>query len=576
MSKSLYHTILEMQQPLSQGEKEFKALHDPIDHKNIVPGVTDQEHVFNGDTSPVENNFPNSHKPGEDITASSPNMTVSKDVKNNGYGTKINLKKEEVEAVEEGKDMGKPGKNFAKIAKSAAKRYGSMEAGKKVAGAVLKKILAKEATVDQAKDMQEPGSEDKMKDTIPGQKSLKKLDHHAGTLRQRATRIRPVHTGMSEHITASTPTKKVIHDFVHSTNDKFDGKSTKERIRMALGASYAMKKEEVELDEAKRGRPSKNASAEGEEGGREHIIVQLRKAENLRGDKHVEFNDASKHKLPLQHVKTALNMHTGMKPIPKGEFEKRLAASHSSFMSAIKGEPAPAPKSKVSLGSMKKESKEMTSANVKKELKHDCAHHVFHKEHGEGHCIPEMHTIIEISEGVGFVTHYDVMFAHGIERDVPIQELQVLESMMHGHAPKKKMKEDMDKKSLAALAEPKDKVTKKDVLVGRGVLSKDGKLLKKEGWSKFSSKQVVEAEEMTPANVSKDASTQKVKQTKGDANMQKDSLAKIMQDKMACEEILNKLYNSLTEANQEKFNAMLEEENGIEFLLQFAIDKGIE
>jgi len=376
---------------------------------------------------------------------------------------------------------------------------------------------------------------------------------------------------------AGKATKQIAsthHTDAANKKDVLRGLKNRTKGMALLGKRF--KKEEVELDEAKRGRPSKNASAEGEEGGREHIIVQLRKAENLRGDKHVEFNDASKHKLPLAHVKTALNMHTGMKPIPKGEFEKRLAASHSSFMSAIKGEPAPAPKSKVSLGSMKKESKEMTSKNVKKELMHDCAHHVFHKEHGEGHCIPEMHTIIEISEGVGFVTHYDVMFEHGIERNVPIQELQVLESMMHGHAPKKKMKESTDKKSLAALAEPKDKVTKKDVLVGRGVLTPSGKLIKKEGWSKFSSKTIEEAEEMTPANVSKDASSQKVKQTKGDANMQKDSLAKIMQDKMACEEILNNLYDSLTEANQEKFNAMLEEENGIEFLLQFAIDQGIE
>ena len=165
--------------------------------------------------------------------------------------------------------------------------------------------------------------------------------------------------------------------------------------------------EEVELDEAKRGRPSKNASAEGsEEGGREHIIVQLRKAENLRGgDKHIEFNDGSKVKVNPAHVKKALDMHTGMKPIPKGEFEKRLASSHSSFMSAIKGEPAPAAKPKVSLGSMKKESKEMTPSNVKKMVKHDCATHVLHKEWGEGHCVPEMHTIVEISEGEGYVTH---------------------------------------------------------------------------------------------------------------------------------------------------------------------------
>lgn len=42
-----------------------------------------------------------------------------------------------------GEDIGKPGKMFSKIAKSAAKRYGSEERGKKVAGAILAKIRAK-------------------------------------------------------------------------------------------------------------------------------------------------------------------------------------------------------------------------------------------------------------------------------------------------------------------------------------------------------------------------------------------------------------------------------------------------
>ena len=42
-----------------------------------------------------------------------------------------------------GTDVGKKGKGFAKIEKSAAKRYGSEEAGKKVAGAILKKVVKK-------------------------------------------------------------------------------------------------------------------------------------------------------------------------------------------------------------------------------------------------------------------------------------------------------------------------------------------------------------------------------------------------------------------------------------------------
>lgn len=36
-----------------------------------------------------------------------------------------------------GKDIGKKGKNFEKIAEKSAAKYGSKEAGKRVAGAIL-------------------------------------------------------------------------------------------------------------------------------------------------------------------------------------------------------------------------------------------------------------------------------------------------------------------------------------------------------------------------------------------------------------------------------------------------------
>ena len=46
-------------------------------------------------------------------------------------------------AARAGEDIGKPGKNFEKIAKKAGEKYGSEERGKKVAGAILAKIRAK-------------------------------------------------------------------------------------------------------------------------------------------------------------------------------------------------------------------------------------------------------------------------------------------------------------------------------------------------------------------------------------------------------------------------------------------------
>jgi hypothetical protein len=66
-----------------------------------------------------------------------------------------------------GQDIGKPGMNFKKIADSAAKRYGSKEAGNRVAGAIEKKILAKEDTVQEMSAAQ-------MKDREHIVKSMKK------------------------------------------------------------------------------------------------------------------------------------------------------------------------------------------------------------------------------------------------------------------------------------------------------------------------------------------------------------------------------------------------------------------
>lgn len=46
-------------------------------------------------------------------------------------------------AARKGKDIGKRGKNFSKIAAKAAKKYHSKAAGKRVAGAILAKLRNK-------------------------------------------------------------------------------------------------------------------------------------------------------------------------------------------------------------------------------------------------------------------------------------------------------------------------------------------------------------------------------------------------------------------------------------------------
>ena len=79
-------------------------------------------------------------------------------------------------------------------------------------------------------------------------------------------------------------------------------------------------------------------------------------------------------------------------------------------------------------------SENLDTANVAKAVKHDCAKHVVHETWGKGQCIPEEHTLLDD----GTVTHYDVMFDHGIEQDVPVEDLTITVSESHMHASKKK------------------------------------------------------------------------------------------------------------------------------------------
>lgn len=57
-----------------------------------------------------------------------------------------------------GKDIGKPGKQFSKIAKKAGEKYGSKERGEKVAGAVLAKLRSKTNEADIPSDQSDMGA----------------------------------------------------------------------------------------------------------------------------------------------------------------------------------------------------------------------------------------------------------------------------------------------------------------------------------------------------------------------------------------------------------------------------------
>ena len=68
---------------------------------------------------------------------------------------------------------------------------------------------------------------------------------------------------------------------------------------------------------------------------------------------------------------------------------------------------------------------------------HMCAKDVMHEKYGRGNVIHGMHSDPDEN---GHVSHYDIMFNHGIEKDMPIAECEVINERMHGHKMKKKDK----------------------------------------------------------------------------------------------------------------------------------------
>lgn len=85
--------------------------------------------------------------------------------------------------------------------------------------------------------------------------------------------------------------------------------------------------------------------------------------------------------------------------------------------------------------------KDLDAKSAGKALKHDCASHVTSEQWGYGECIPGQHTLVEQEDGTAIVTHYDVMFEHGIEENVAVEDLTILREKSHLHASKKKVAE---------------------------------------------------------------------------------------------------------------------------------------
>lgn len=130
---------------------------------------------------------------------------------------------------------------------------------------------------------------------------------------------------------------------------------------------------------------------------------------------------------PVQEAKE----HT----VPKTEKEKKLAAlaeprdkiTHKDIL--------------VGRGAVKEDKvEEATGVAPKAVNPHNCATHVFHEQFGEGRTLTTQHAD---PDSEGNIAWYDVMFEHGIEKQVSVQEMKIVASESHMHA-RKKMKEEVE------------------------------------------------------------------------------------------------------------------------------------
>jgi hypothetical protein len=236
---STQNKIDEIAEPLSKGEKAFKALHAVNPNKKLVPGITDQDHVFSGGERKLD-------KPTASLE-----IYKSEDESEEEYDKNLKAKSKEESffASVLGRVLGEAGKqNWDKAHRDDRNEREGAKVGRK-----------------SMKPYRQPGEESKSEkraglSSVPGYKEA---------LAKRGLKEAEDITDeeLNEVLSKNDSASKWIHDFVHSDNPKFKGKSTKERQKMALGAYYAAQKEEVEMDEAtlsaKAARAGKDIGAPG-------------------------------------------------------------------------------------------------------------------------------------------------------------------------------------------------------------------------------------------------------------------------------------------------------------------------
>jgi hypothetical protein len=236
-------------EPKTEKEKSLAALAHPKDkitHKDVLVGrgVLKKEEVDMGQAG-ARKTQPSSKEAQEKVFA-----------KHKERMEKLN--KEEVEQIDEkegysakearaGQDIGKPGKMFSKIAASAAKRYGSAESGRRVAGAVLAKLRKEESDLTEEPDNEQWTKELKDQEaTAAGKKKPAKVASPA----TQGVKIMPEETEQLDELSKNTLKSYVDKAATRLVaGDKYKGMDRYNRVEGIKKATSKLAKEEVELEE---------------------------------------------------------------------------------------------------------------------------------------------------------------------------------------------------------------------------------------------------------------------------------------------------------------------------------------
>ena len=169
------------------------------------------------------------------------------------------------------------------------------------------------------------------KDKIQKQLAKKQRNEEVELSAEELARIEAIAQSLDE----AKPT--IVSAPIRGANQDQSGENTKSvSTDYTISDSKKMKKEEVDLDEAKRGRPKKNPEPGEDEEEHQHVIMQLRKVVSTHGALPVKHLDGKSTKITPQLAQHALNKHSAMKTAAeKQDFESKMHKSHDSMKSAL-------------------------------------------------------------------------------------------------------------------------------------------------------------------------------------------------------------------------------------------------